>query len=57
MLQAGFAYLTQRGFTRDRIQQILDDAQGGDIESNVVQAELDALAAELDETENLLNPE
>ena len=55
MIQAGFTWLTERGINKDRIQQILDDAAGGDISTSVVQAELDALSSELDETEGMLN--
>ena len=44
MLQAGTAYLTERGFTRERIQELLDEAAetGSDITPEIVQAELEA---------------
>ena len=57
MIQAGFSFIAERGISRDRIQEILDEADGGDIDSQLVQAELDALGSELDDTENLLDPE
>ncbi len=57
MIQAAFAWLQNRGIARDRIQKILDEAEGGDISSDVVQAELDSLASELDETEKLIDSE
>lgn len=55
MIQAGFTFLTERGITKDRIQSILDQAAGGDIPSEVVQRELDALDSELDETGEIID--
>jgi len=54
MVQAGFAFLQERGMNRDRIQRILDDFQDGDIPDDVLDAELDALDAELDDTDAML---
>lgn len=55
MIQAGFTFLTSRGISRDRIQAILDAAGEGDVSDAVVQAELDSLASELDETETQID--
>jgi len=56
-IQALMAWLTGRGLQRDRIQNLLNLATAEDRDLTIaeVQIELDALAAELDETENLLN--
>jgi hypothetical protein len=56
MIQAAFTWLANRGITKDRIQAILDDANGGDVSTEVVQAELDALASELDTTAGMIQP-
>ena len=57
VIQAGTNWLIQRGMSHDRIQRILDAADGGDVDSSIVQAELNALAAELEATEKLLETE
>lgn len=56
-IQALIGWITQRGVSRSRVQKMLDDAAatGEDISTETVQAELDATAAELDETEGLID--
>lgn len=54
MMQAGFAFLTQRGIAKDRIQAMLDKAENGDLTTEIVQAELDTLESELDDTANMI---
>lgn len=54
MVQAAFNFLTSRGLAKDRIQALLDAAEGGDLTTDQVQAELDALDSELDETGDMI---
>ena len=54
MIQAGFTFLAQRGFAKDRIQAMLDSAKDGDLTTETVQTELDTLQSELDETADLI---
>ncbi len=54
MIQAGFNWLTSRGIHKDRIQAMLDAAENGDLTTAQVQAEIDALQTELDETAELI---
>jgi len=57
MLQAGFNWLTARGINRARIQAMLDEkhTSGEDFTTAEVQAEIDTLTGELNETENLID--
>ncbi len=57
MIQAGFNWLTARGINRDRVQAMLDEknTSGDDFTTTEVQAELDTLQGELNETENLID--
>jgi len=60
MIQAGFNWLTSRGIHKDRIKAMLDAAENGDLTTAQVQAEIDSLENELDETAELIrsnNPE
>ncbi len=52
VIQAGFAWLTQRGITKERALALLNqaEAEGRDVTTAEVQAELDTLQDELDET-------
>ena len=54
LIQGVFNLLTSRGIARDRIQAILDEAGDGDVTTAQVQAELDSLASELDDTADLI---
>ena len=57
MIQAGFNWLATRGITRTRAQELLDlaAAENRDVTSAEVQAELDQLQTELDETGELID--
>ena len=59
MMQAGFNWLTARGISRDRAQALIDNATANnrDVTTAEVQAELDTLQSELNETENMIDRE
>lgn len=52
VIQAAFGWLTQRGITKDRALALLNkaEAENRDVTTAEVQAELDTLQAELNET-------
>lgn len=56
-LQAVMTWLTWRGISRDRIIKLLNraDAEGRDLTDAEVQSELDATAADLDATGDLID--
>jgi len=56
-VQALLNWLANRGLNRKRVQTLLDlaESKGRDLTTDEVQTELDLTAAELDETENLIN--
>lgn len=57
MIQAGFNWLESRGIQRNRTQAMLDEkhASETDFTTDEVQAELDTLQDELDETGKLID--
>jgi len=58
MIQAGMGWLSSRGITKDRAQALLDKAEadgGRDVTTAEVQAELDLLQSELDETREAIS--
>jgi len=55
MLQAGMVYFASRGVNKDRVQALIDSAEGGDLTTEQVQAELDAGREELAETQRLID--
>ena len=63
MMQAGFTWLSERGIHKDRVQAMIDKAvaEGRDVTTAEVQAELDAGQKELDATADAIagmeNPE
>ena len=58
-VQSLITWAVNRGIKREKIQAMLDEStlSGQDISDETVQSELDALAAELDETESMLDRE
>lgn len=57
MIQAGFGWLSSRGIQRDRVQALIDKAvaEDRDVTTAEVQTELDATAAELRRTGELID--
>ena len=57
MIQAGFGWLNSRGIQKDRVQALIDKAvaEGRDVTTDEVQAELDATAAELRRTGEMID--
>ncbi len=56
MIQAGFGWLSSRGIQKDRVQALIDKAvaEDRDVTTAEVQAELDATAAELKRTGEMI---
>jgi hypothetical protein len=57
MIQAGFGWLSSRGIQKDRVQGMIDKAvaENRDVTTAEVQAELDATAAELKRTGEMID--
>ncbi len=57
MIQAGFGWLSSRGIQKDRVQALIDKAvaENRDVTTDEVQAELDATAAELARTGEMID--
>ena len=57
MMQAGLSWLANRGIARDRALSLLETAQaeGRDVTTAEVQAELDLTQSELDETQGQID--
>ncbi len=57
IVESLFTWLTSRGLTRDRVLTILNTAQaeGRDVTTAEVQAELDLLQGELDDTQEAID--
>lgn len=56
VIQAAFGWLTQRGITKERALALLNkaEAEGRDVTTAEVQAELDQLQSELNDTERAI---
>ena len=56
MIQAGFGWLSSRGIQKDRVQAMIDKAvaENRDVTTAEVQEELDATAAELARTGEMI---
>lgn len=56
VIQAAFGWLTQRGITKERALALLSkaEAEGRDVTTAEVQAELDQLQSELNDTERAI---
>ena len=57
MVQAGFGWLAERGIQKDRVQFLIDRAvnENRDVTTEEVQVELDATAAELSRTAEMID--
>ena len=54
-IQALIRWITLRGITRNRVQEMLDAKADGDFTTDEVQAELDITEDELDDTEDMID--